>query len=347
MKVREFISSKKIAAGRISGFGYLLKTQRMLELAPVRICLAAAVLLGILGFAPRPMLGQGQPPVSGQLVTPSAQPKKLVFDPDKPDAVLATVDGTVITNRKFQEILVTLPEKARDNLRANPLEVLRMYGWMQRLSREAEKRGIDKQSPYAQQLEMNRLNVLSQAMMQTFEFENLVQENEISEFYAKNQDRYTTANVKLIYLPYSSATEEAQAKKRGDELFAKLKAGAKFVDLVKEFSKDETSKAKDGDYGPIRRSDQIPDSVKSTIFALKPGEFSGPVKLANGWYLFLMKEVKVDPFAAVRDQIFTEIKQERSRVWAQEMRNKVAIQVSEDSVPAQPPIKMLPAPAKP
>lgn len=63
--------------------------------------------------------------------------------------------------------------------------------------------------------------------------------------------------MKLIYLPFSTETEELQAKRRAEDLHKKLKAGADFVALVKEFSKDEPSREKDGDYGEVRMGDQI------------------------------------------------------------------------------------------
>ena len=71
--------------------------------------------------------------------------------------------------------------------------------------------------------------------------------------------------------------------------------------LVKENSDDETSRAKDGDFATLRSSDNIPDAFRATVFALKKGEVSEPLKQPNGFYLLRAEEVTVRPLSEVRD----------------------------------------------
>ena len=65
----------------------------------------------------------------------------------------------------------------------------------------------------------------------------------------------------------------------------------------------------------IRRTDNLPDPVRTAIFALKTGEVSEPVKQANGFYLFRAEEITYRPLAEARSDIFNELKQQHYREW--------------------------------
>jgi len=262
---------------------------------------------------------------------PGPEPK-IVIDADKPNEVIATVDGKVFTQMDLQLLLVTMSKAQQDAVRSNPVEALRMYGWLKKMAVLAENAGLDKESPYAQRIEMNRLTMLSEAIISRHEQDDVLPPETLKGYYERMKDQFSTANLKLIYLSFSNETEELQAKKKGEELHAKLKAGADFVALVKEHSKDQTSKDKDGDYPPVKRSDDIPENVKATLFGLKPGEFSSPLRLPNGYYLFKLISFTNKTFEEVKDTLYTDVKQQRNREWLQQMRTSVEVKVA---VPAK------------
>lgn len=257
---------------------------------------------------------------------PAPEPK-IVIDPDKPNEVIATVDGKPFTQMELQMLLVTMTKAQQDAVRSNPVEALRMYGWLKKMATLAEKEGLDKESPFQQRIEMNRLTILSEAIIQRQEQNDVLPPETLKGYYERMKDQFSTAKLKLIYLPFANATEELQAKKKADELYAKLKAGADFVALVKEHSKDQTSREKDGDYPPVKRSDDIPESVKQTIFGLKPGGISQPLRLPNGYYLFQLVSVAEQGFDEVKDKLYLDVKQQRSREWMQKMRTSVEVKV--------------------
>ena len=82
--------------------------------------------------------------------------------------------------------------------------------------------------------------------------------------------------------------------------------------LVKEYSEEPTSKAKDGDFGTFHGSDNIPEPTRSMVMALKTGEVSDPVRQPNGVYLFRAEEVLAGLFDKVSEEIFTQLRQQRS-----------------------------------
>lgn len=271
----------------------------------------------------------------------SAQPlrqdtPKIEIDPDRPNDVIAIVDGKPFTQMELQYLMVTMTKQQQDAVRSDPAEALRMYGWLKKLAGMAEKQGLDKESPYAQRLEMNRLTLLSEAMLQRQEQNDLVPPEMLKGYYERMKDQFSIAHLKLIFLSFTNEPEELQAKKRSEELHEKLKGGADFVALVKEFSKDKTTREKDGDYQPVKRSDpEIPDHVKKVVFELKPGEFSAPLRLPNGYYIFKLTSMETPKYEEVRDKLYIEVKQQRSREWMQKMRNSVEVKVVPPPKPAQ------------
>jgi parvulin-like peptidyl-prolyl isomerase len=258
---------------------------------------------------------------------PAPDPK-IVIDPEKPDQVIATVDGQPFTQLDLQLLMVTMNKTQQDAVRSNPVEALRMYGWLKKMAQLAEKEGLHKESPYQQRIEMGRLTVLSEAIIQRQEQNDVLPPETLKGYYERMKDQFSSANLKLIYLSFTNETEELQAKKKAEELHTKLKAGADFVALVKEHSKDQTTREKDGDYPPVKRSDDIPETVKKTIFGLKPGEISQPLRLPNGYYLFKLISFKEESYAEVKDKLYVDVKQQRSRDWMQKMRMGVDVKVA-------------------
>jgi parvulin-like peptidyl-prolyl isomerase len=141
--------------------------------------------------------------------------------------------------------------------------------------------------------------------------------------------------VQVIYLGYvndpaAAAKEnpgktyrsEAEAKAKIQEIAGKAKTREDFVRLAKEFSEDEASKDKDGEFGIVKKSDNIPPEIKQVIFSLKQGEVSGPVAQRNGFYIFRIDAFTVQSYESVKDSIFTELQTQRAQAWLEEQRRK-------------------------
>ena len=253
--------------------------------------------------------------------------KPIVLDPSKPEEVVATLDGKPVTAAEYQELLVSLDAKMRETTKNSGEEALRLVGWMRRMAAEAEKRGVHDNPVVKKQIELARLQLLSNAAVQERETEDPVTPFEQNAYYTKNINQYSAVMLKMIQLPFANETEELQAKRRAEEAHAKLKAGAGFVEMVKLYSKHEPSRAKDGDFDEIRMSDQVPQSIKDVSFGLKKdGDYSEPVRLPNGYYIFQRTKVTVEPYEKVKDSIFTDIKQKRSVDWVNKIREGLKIE---------------------
>ncbi len=246
--------------------------------------------------------------------TPAAPPAAL---PDLPDETLVCTfdDGVKLTMGDFKRVYGALPAQLQKMALTNRQEFLHEYSLMRILSKMAEEKKLDRESPYKEALDFSRLMVLSQAQMMEVNSAQTVAPAEIVKDYDINKENYKQARVKAIYVRFGSseakgkkALTEEDAKAKAAKLAAAARAGGDFIKLVKDNSEDETSRAKDGDFGAFRVSDNIPDAIRAAVFALKQGELSDPVRQPNGFYVFRAEEVTYRPLSQVRDEIFTALK---------------------------------------
>ena len=111
-------------------------------------------------------------------------------------------------------------------------------------------------------------------------------------------------------------------------MLADIRAGADFVKLVKDNSEDATSKAKDGDFATLRPSDNIPDAFRASVFALKQGEVSEPLRQANGYYLLRAEEVTYRPLSQVREEIFDQLKHAQYNQWFEKVNRETKVEIT-------------------
>ncbi len=310
------------------------------------VCLA--LFTGVLSFAQATAPAPSQPPA------PPAAPVNLMTLPA--DTLIATIDGKKILAGDLQAVLRAFDPQQQQARLSDPRSFLDQFALMMRLSGMAEKAGLDRKSPLKEQMAYNRLVALAQAQLQEGQRSTAVSPEEVRKFYDGNPDVYTQARIKLIYIPFSpnasaprdpaakKVLSESEAQAKAEKLYADLQAGADFVKLVKENSGDPTSVAKDGDYTPIRKSDQIPPEIKNAVFALKPGEVARPIRQPNGFYIIRLEGIDKDSFASVESKLTGELEDAHIRDWIQNTQKSIQIDIEYPAVfAAKPPA---PAPAK-
>jgi parvulin-like peptidyl-prolyl isomerase len=255
----------------------------------------------------------------------SAPPQPAL--PQLPDSTVIAVfdDGTQMTMGDFKNIYAVLPAQNQQMALRDRKTFLQQWAFMRKLAMMAEKAKLDEQSPTKDALNYYRMMIMSQAKVNDVVNSTTVEPGEIVKDYDLNKEKYKQVRVKAIYIGFGSShssgkasrTEE-EAKAKAEKLLAAIHAGADFVKLVKEDSEDETSKAKDGDLAVFRPSDNIPDAIRAAVFSLKQGEVAGPIRQPNGFYLLRAEEVTYQPLSEVRDQIFTQLKQQQHAKWLAE-----------------------------
>ncbi len=111
----------------------------------------------------------------------------------------------------------------------------------------------------------------------------------------------------------------------------RARAGESFVELVKKYSGDADSKAKDGDFPPFNPADErLPAPVKTLVFGLKPGEVSDAVRQANGYYIFRLEKFIVPELDAIRNEVYMAVQREQFDKWMSEVRKSVQVEVKDE-----------------
>jgi parvulin-like peptidyl-prolyl isomerase len=207
---------------------------------------------------------------------------------------------------------------------------------LRRLSALAEKDKLQDLSPVKEILEFQRMMTLSQMQLSANLNAMVVEGSDIVKEYQSRKEKYKQVKVKVIYISFlseallKSATKglsEEQAKAKADKLVAEIRKGADFVQLVKANSDDKDSREKDGDFQPMRRSDNLPEAIRDAVFALEKGAVSDPVKVPNGYYIFKAEEVGYRPQSEVRDEIYNDLKLEMHQRWMKATDASVKVKI--------------------
>lgn len=104
--------------------------------------------------------------------------------------------------------------------------------------------------------------------------------------------------------------------KEADDIEAKLKSGADFAALAKQYSLDAGSKDKGGDLGFFPRGRMV-KPFEDAAFSLKPGQISAPVKSQFGYHIIKggpHEPQHVQPFDQVRASIVAQLLQQKKDV---------------------------------
>ena len=253
--------------------------------------------------------------------TPPSPPPAL---PDLPDeeVVAKFSDGTTFTMGDFKRLLQVLPPQNQQLALHNRRVFVEQWGFMRHLASLGEKKGLDKQSPAREQIDYDRMMIVSQVELNDALNTLVVDDAAIPNYYAAHKDDYKQVRVKALYVAFGGTAAagktpltEDQAKAKAARLLAQIRGGADFVKLVKENSDDETSRDKDGEFATLRPKDNVPDAIRAAVFSLKAGEVTEPVRQPNGFYLLRAEDVSYRPVEQAQDDIYQELKQLRYKEW--------------------------------
>lgn len=287
--------------------------------------------------------GQAQEPVKVAPGVPAvkapaeAPPAATPPPPVAPDTVVVEVDGKKITAAELDKLIAGFPPNNQQALRARP-QLLSQVFLMQRLAEDAEKAGLDKQSPYKEQFEAYRLQLLSTAELTKVNNGLEIPPEELQKYYKENPEKFKEVKVRVISVKFDATPgkaaadgkklpTEAEAKAKIEDLAKQIQGGADFGKLARENSDDQASAAKDGDFGVITQDSSYPKPIKDAVFALKQGELSAPIKQPSDFYLIRADEVGQRPYDEVFAQVNQAVRQAKYAEWLKGMQAQYNVKV--------------------
>jgi parvulin-like peptidyl-prolyl isomerase len=279
-------------------------------------------------------------------------PLQLPINSEVPaDTVVARSDGKPITAGEIRKLLENGDTQSLNMAKRSPEAFLGSVFLTRYLSAEAEKQHLAEQSPLKEQLEYINSRFLAGAMFNRIREEYSVPDQAVDEFYKANASRYEQARIKVIAIGFCPTISQApgttdeelakiakqlvdasQCKNKHTEeqahgiassIVAKLRGGqADFLKMVQQYSEDADSKATEGDFGLVTRDGIFTQEIKDAVFALQADDISNPVRSGNFFYIIKLKEKKVQPLEAVREQIVQALKQKHFTDWLDEINKR-------------------------
>ncbi len=96
--------------------------------------------------------------------------------------------------------------------------------------------------------------------------------------------------VASILLPVDKPQDEDNIRQTGLRLIEQMARGARFSAVARQFSQDSTA-ASGGDLGWVRPG-QLDPQVDAALAQMKPGTVSPPLRVANGFQIVMLREVR-------------------------------------------------------
>lgn len=86
--------------------------------------------------------------------------------------------------------------------------------------------------------------------------------------------------------------DKQAARKKAEDLLARVRGGGDFAQLARENSEDSGSKTQGGDLGWVRKGMMVPAFEEALYGIARAGEIVGPVETEFGWHLIRLVEIK-------------------------------------------------------
>lgn len=148
-----------------------------------------------------------------------------------------------------------------------------------------------------------------------------VSDEDAKSYYEEHQIDYETQEQRhahhILIKTDKNADENTvtAARKKAEDLLARLKKGESFEELAQKYSDDPGSASKGGDLG-FFGSGMMVKPFEEAVFSLQPGGLSELVKTDFGWHIIRLDEIRpagLRPFDEVKDSIIARLKEERAK----------------------------------
>lgn len=212
--------------------------------------------------------------------------------------VIAVVNGTDITAEDFKAEAANLSPVAQQALSENDNKQKFLDNLIskQLIIQEAEKKGLADDPDFVKKLKIAKDNLLLGIFVKKEVIDKATAtDQEVHDYFDKNKQDMGSIRISHILV----ATEP-----EAEQVLAKLKGGADFGKLAKQYSLDKKTKDNGGDLGYVQWSQFGSESLKETAFKLKPGEVSGIVQSQFGYHI-----IKVTDKKPAKDSDFEHMKE--------------------------------------
>ena len=232
------------------------------------------------------------------------QQKPAAAAPAASDPIVIAAGDLSIKQSEFEAALKSLPQEYQQYAQGpGKKQFAEDYLRMKMLAAEGTKAGLDKSPEVVSQLALMKENLVAQAQLTQIEKGITVSDDELKQKYDASKEQYEQVKARHILIAFKGSpavqegkpelTEE-EAKKKAEELRAKIAGGANFEELAKAESDDVGSGARGGDLGAFGRGQMVPEFEKAA-FEAKVGEVTPVVRTQFGYHIIKVDEHSSTP----------------------------------------------------
>lgn len=246
---------------------------------------------------------------------------------DEINPVLGKVGDFSIRATDLDRLIAAQPEQAQKQLQEKPelkSSLVRDLLLKKAIAMQARKDGYDKQPDYREKLSYLVDDFLAQEYLAKVVLADIkVSEDEMKKYYQEHEkDFLLTESVRArhIFIQLSakvSDEEKAAARKKAEELLARLKKGEDFAKVALESSDDADTAKNGGELGLLTPGRTNSEEFEKAAFALKSGETSEIVQSPFGFHI-----IKADEKTEKRIATFAESKNYIEAVLKKELEQK-------------------------
>lgn len=255
--------------------------------------------------------------------------------PKSPDdsTVLAKVDGRTITEKDYDDYLrarqaqvgpMADPKKEREAVLDEMVNRLL-------LTEYAEDKGVDRELDVYLLLKRQRENTLVRAALRQRLRDQPITDDEVRKRYDQEVAKTHKTEYQARHILVATETDAR-------DIAAKLRRGADFATLARQYSLDTHSKDAGGDLGVMDRTrgrglgwinqGMIEPELFAAMITLRKGDISEPVRTEHGYHVLRVdgtRPLAIPEFDKMKGDIYQLIQQERIDTLVKELKAKTKI----------------------
>jgi hypothetical protein len=270
-----------------------------------------------------------------------------------PDTAVITVDGfcgtdpnaqqkapcrTVLTRSEFDK----LADASGASGMAARASFAAFYVQFSLFAREAQKRGMDKDPLFQRKLELARIQLLGQVLLQDLQAKSRqFAPGELEKFFRENPALFEQGALLRVFIPNTKFENLPNGIQRpipetapemklvAEAIYSRARAGADFETLQKEaldtanLKEEVSAKLEKMSRGQLRQTHQV-------VFDLKPGEVSALFdERDEGYYFYKIVSKDIPPFESVKSDVEIALEKRRMDTWKKDITEPAKVSLNE------------------
>jgi peptidyl-prolyl cis-trans isomerase C len=283
---------------------------------------------------------------------PSEETGSTGVSTQKDGAVLASVNGEVITIEDFQDEIDSLPEYTKNQLKTADQKRKRLDNMIKEilLRQEAVKRGLDKNKEIQRKVDRYRNRLITEKLYQDVAQEKgKIDDAEVQKYYDENKNQYVqkerirASQILILLPPNAEPQKDAEARAKAEEVLKRARSGEDFSELAKQTSEGPTA-VRGGDLGYFQRGRMVPEFEEVAFSLKKVGDVSDVVKTKFGYHVVKLTDKQAEKMLEldeVKERIVRQLESKNRReirqTLDQDLQNKANVVINEQYIQEDPP----------